>query len=114
MEIGLRSKINRLITPFQASGSGTLGVLITFDVEVVCVVMAIIFPSWTELPRDELCFGLRLQVMLLPWQHHPKWQIKGPCEGFVSAVEVFWKCFEIFFFPADIEIFVPIDVTVTI
>lgn len=53
METGLQSKINKLITPFQASGSGTLGALITFDSEVVT---AIILPSWSGLPREELCF----------------------------------------------------------
>lgn len=95
MEIGLQSRINRLITPFQVSASGTQGVLITFHVELVCVVMASILPSWTELPRDKLCFGLWLQVMLLHWQHSLKWQIKGLCEGFMSAVEVLWTCFEI-------------------
>lgn len=57
MEIGLQSRIDRLITPFQVSASGTQGMLITFDVELVCVVMSIILPSWTELPREELCFG---------------------------------------------------------
>lgn len=53
MEIGLQSKINKLITPFQASGSGTLGALITFDSEVVT---AIILPSWSRLPGEEFCF----------------------------------------------------------
>lgn len=50
--------------------------------------MTIILPCWTELPRDELCFGLRLQVVLLPWQHNPKWQ-KVP----VRALRLLWKFF---------------------
>lgn len=79
--------------------------LITFGVEVICVVLAIILPGWTGLSRDELCFGMRLQVMFLPWQHSPKWQTEGPCKGFRSAVEVLWTCFEISFSPANIEIF---------
>lgn len=53
LETGLQSKINRLITPFQAVDSGALsGVLITTELDVVCVVLAIILPSWTGLLRD--------------------------------------------------------------
>lgn len=74
LEIGLQTKINRLIAPFQAVGSGALsGVLITIEVAVVCVVLAIILPICTALLRDEFCFGSRLQVMLMLWHHSPRW-----------------------------------------
>lgn len=106
MEICLQSKINILITPFQAAGSGALVVLITFDAEVVLLLWQLFSPaSQTGLPREEFCFGSRLQVVLLPWQHSPSWQIECPYEGFMSAVEVLWTCFGISFLPADIEIF---------
>lgn len=74
LQTGLQSKVNKLITPFQTVSAGALsGVLITTEVDVVCVVLSIILPSWTGILRDKFCFGLRFQVMLLLWQHNPRW-----------------------------------------
>lgn len=74
LEIGLQSKTHRLITPFQTVGSGALSeVLITFEVEAACIVLAIILPRWTGLLKNSFCFDLRLQDVFLLGQQSPRW-----------------------------------------